>query len=401
MELLFVASLLIFVLTVLVKGLMIVLSSNASFKFNQNEFSQAGVVISFLDGTIKIDGKKYDVNDVKTIDSWSSFGCSSPRSITSYYAYIETKNLNNDSKHKKVFTRIDNVKKFIRRFLNNAPYKKHKKVFTSIDNVEKFIKRFNFSLKKVQEYPQGQTYDYISKGNYTFSNCYETVEKTDKTFGLDEAGEIEKNYEPSQAEIDLFLSNVNSNSNFQSEFIRFLKFLGYSTSNVLCNVKIGKNNLDYLVSVPNSDRKLAIIIQGIDNDAVQIKKRLEFCQQEMGYVVYLLMPSKEIQSKYLFALYHLDSNGNFQELDIESSKNIKTISLPSEDIEKNRYRPSQAEIDEIEEKDENYSVLNQFLLFIGILFFLTAFGFMLFRDIHFVLTLSLTGTIILFFLLKS
>ncbi|MDM8559011.1 hypothetical protein [Candidatus Parabeggiatoa sp. HSG14] len=232
MELLFAGSLLIFVLTVLVMGLMKGPSSNAFFTFNQNEFSQAGVVISFLDGTIKIDGKKYDVNDVKTIDSWSSFGCSSPRSVSTYYAYIETKNLNNDSKHKKVFT--------------------------SIDNVEKFIKKFNFSLEKVKEYPQGQTYDYISKENYTFSNCYETVEKTDKTLGLDETGEIEKN----------------------------------------------------------------------------------------------------------------------------------------------RYRPSQAEIDEIEEKDENYSGLDQFLLFIVFLFFFTAVGFMLFRDIYFILTLSLPGAIILSFLLK-
>ncbi len=31
---------------------------------------------------------------------------------------------------------------------------------------------------------------------------------------------------------------VNSNSDFRAEFIRFLKFLDYPTSNILCNVKI-------------------------------------------------------------------------------------------------------------------------------------------------------------------
>lgn len=116
----------------------------------------------------------------------------------------------------------------------------------------------------------------------------------------------------------------------------------------------------------------------------------------MGELVYLLVPNKEIQSKYPFALDYLDNNGNFKELNIESSKNIKTISSSSEHIEKIN-KPSQTEINEIEKKDKNYSGSNQFLLFIGILFFFLAFGFMFFRDIEFILTFSLSGTIILFF----
>ncbi|MDM8566843.1 hypothetical protein QUF74_14465 [Candidatus Halobeggiatoa sp. HSG11] len=413
-------------------------SRNAKFEFNQNEFSQAGVVISFLDGSIKIGRKKYDVNDVKTIDSWSCLSGSDARSVTIYYANIETKNLNKDSykNHTNIFNSI--VKKFINIFnflnLNNASYKKHRKVFNDRDDVERFVKRFNFSLNKIKEYPQGQIYEptYIYKRNDDFSNCYEGVEQVKKIDKPVESDEIEN--ESSQAETDLSLSNVNSNSDFQAGFISFLKFLGYPASNISCNVKIGEAHLDYLVSVPNSDKKLAIIsIQEIGNDAVQIKEKLESGQQEIGYLIYLLRPSKETQSKYQFALEYLDSNGNFAELDIEelniqSAKNIKTI--PSEYIENNEihaepnsendcltskrsdkpleldeaseieknYRPSLAEIEEIEKKDENNSGLIEPLLLVVGLLSVFGVGYMFFGN-WFVIALSLF-LMLIFLLIK-
>ncbi len=238
-------------------------SRNEKFKFNQNEFSQAGVVISFLDGSIKIGRKKYDINDVKTIDLWSCLSGSDARSVTIYYANIETKNLNKDSykNHRNIFNSI--VKKFINIFnflnLNNAPYKKHRKVFNNRDDVERFVKRFNFSLNKIKEYPQGKTYEsiYTYKRNDDFLNCYEGVEAIKKIDKPVEVDELEN--ESSQAEPDLSLFKVNSDSDFQAKFNSFLNFLGYPASNILCNVKIGEAHLNYLVSVPNSDKKLAII----------------------------------------------------------------------------------------------------------------------------------------------
>ncbi|MDM8568684.1 hypothetical protein QUF50_04060 [Thiotrichales bacterium HSG1] len=444
--------LLIFVMIMMFVSSLSSASRNAKFEFNQNEFSQAGVVISFLDGSIKIGRKKYDINDVKTIDSWSCLSGSDARSITIYYANIETKNLNKDSykSHRNIFNSI--VKKFINIFnflnLNNAPYKKHRKVFNNRDDVERFVKRFNFSLNKIKEYPQGQTYEsiYTYKRNDDFSNCYEGVEPVKKIDKPVESDKVEN--ESSQAETDLSLSNVNSYSDFRAKFISFLKFLGYPESNILCNAKIGEAHLNYLVSVPNSNKKLAIIsIQEIGNDAVQIKEKLESYQQEIGYLVYLLRPSKETQSKYQFALEYLDNNGNFAELDIEelniqSAKNIKTI--PSKHIENNEihaepnsendyliskrsddssnvneeivekidkslepdraseieknYRPSLAEIDEIEKKDENNSDLIEPLLFAVGLLFVLGVGHMFFGN-GFVIALSLF-LMLIFLLIK-
>ncbi len=188
-------------------------------------------------------------------------------------------------------------------------------------------------------------------------------------------------------------------------------------------------------------------IQEIGDDAVQIKEKLESCQQEIGYLVYLLRPSNETQSKYPFVLEYLDNNGNFKELDIEelnikSSKNIKTIppkhienheihakpnsendyliSKRNDDfsnineeivektdkpleldetskIEKN-YRPSLAEIDEIEKKDENNSDLIESLLFVVGLLFVLGAGYMFF-GYGFVIALSLFF-IVIFLLIK-
>jgi len=106
---------------------------------------------------------------------------------------------------------------------------------------------------------------------------------------------------------------------FRAEFIRFLKYHGYSESGIFCEVKIGKTHVDYLITVQNSNERVAIMTaQGVNDNPAQIRKQLEFCRQkmdELDYQVYLLTPPTEVKSKYPFSLYYFDNK--FQEINFE------------------------------------------------------------------------------------
>jgi len=108
---------------------------------------------------------------------------------------------------------------------------------------------------------------------------------------------------------------MNNKPDFRTEFIRFFKSRGYPASGIFYNAKIGNTHVEYLITVPNSTEKLAIMTaQGIDDNPTQIRKPFEYCLQEMGnpdYSLCLLTPSDEVNSQYSFSLYHLDKNGLF------------------------------------------------------------------------------------------
>jgi len=53
---------------------------------------------------------------------------------------------------------------------------------------------------------------------------------------------------------------MNNKPDFQTEFIRFLKSRGYPNSGIFCNAKIGETHVDYLITVPNPNDNLAIIV---------------------------------------------------------------------------------------------------------------------------------------------
>jgi hypothetical protein len=108
---------------------------------------------------------------------------------------------------------------------------------------------------------------------------------------------------------------MNNETDFRAEFIRFLKYHGYPENGIFCDVTIGKTHVDYLITVQNSNERVAIMtVQGVNDNPAQIRKQLEFCRQkmdELDYQVYLLTPTTKVQSKYPFALHYLDIE-NFQ-----------------------------------------------------------------------------------------
>ena len=133
-----------------------------------------------------------------------------------------------------------------------------------------------------------------------------------------------------------FLKNMNNKPDFQTEFIRFLKSRGYSTSGIFCNAKIGETHVDYLITLPNPNDNLVIIIaQRLNDNSEQLKQQIEMCRQEMGepnYPVCLLTPNEKAQSKSPFSLYHLNNKGDFQEINFELLPTFQA--LLSEEIAK-------------------------------------------------------------------
>ncbi|GEM_PF-1636434 len=130
---------------------------------------------------------------------------------------------------------------------------------------------------------------------------------------------------------------MNNKPDFQTEFIRFLKSRGYPNSGIFCNAKIGETHVDYLITVPNPNDNLAIIVaQRLNDNSAEIRQQIEMCRQEMGapnYQVCLLTPNEEAQSKHPFSLYHLDNKGDFQEINFELLPTFQALSLNSQTLE--------------------------------------------------------------------
>ncbi len=81
---------------------------------------------------------------------------------------------------------------------------------------------------------------------------------------------------------------MNNETNFRAEFIRFLKSRDYPADHIFCNAKFGETYVDYLITLPNPNEKLAIITAQSLYGKPQIKRQVESCRQEMGEFNYLI-----------------------------------------------------------------------------------------------------------------
>ncbi|MDM8558943.1 hypothetical protein [Candidatus Parabeggiatoa sp. HSG14] len=126
---------------------------------------------------------------------------------------------------------------------------------------------------------------------------------------------------------------MNNKPDFRTEFIRFLKSRDFPTSAIFGNVKIGDTHVDYLITTPNSNEKLAIITaQRLNDNSTQIRRQIERCRQEIGesdYPICILTPTTETHSKYLFSLYHIDKKGKFQKINFELLPTFQALSSNS------------------------------------------------------------------------
>ncbi len=131
--------------------------------------------------------------------------------------------------------------------------------------------------------------------------------------------------------------NPEKTADFRTEFISFLKSRGYPASGIFRNAKIGEINVDYLITLPNSNEKLVIItVQRSDNYFAQLRKQFEMCRQEMGipnYPICILTPTTKAQSKYPFAVYYLDNIENFQKINFELLPIFQELSLNNPALE--------------------------------------------------------------------
>jgi len=132
----------------------------------------------------------------------------------------------------------------------------------------------------------------------------------------------ENPYRPPKMMLKVNRVNKEHQPDFRAELIRFLKSHGYPAGGIFCNAKIGETHVDYLITVPNSNEKLAIInAQRLDDNPAQLKRQLEMCRQKMGepdYPVSILTANDEANRQYPFALYYLEDNGIFKEVSLES-----------------------------------------------------------------------------------
>jgi len=126
--------------------------------------------------------------------------------------------------------------------------------------------------------------------------------------------------------------NPENKPDFRAEFVSFLKSRGYPTSDIFCNAKIGEINVDYLITLPNSNENLAIITpQRLDDNLAQLRRQVEMCRQAMWEANYssvcILTPTTKAQSKYPFALYYIDNFENFQKINFELLPTFQELSL--------------------------------------------------------------------------
>ena len=132
----------------------------------------------------------------------------------------------------------------------------------------------------------------------------------------------ENPYRPPKMMLKVNRVNKEHQPDFRAELIRFLKSHGYPAGGIFCNAKIGETHVDYLITVPNTNEKLAIITaQRLDDNPAQLKRQLEMCRQKMGepdYPVSILTANDEANRQYPFALYYLEDNGIFKEVSLES-----------------------------------------------------------------------------------
>ncbi|HEC85084.1 MAG TPA: hypothetical protein ENI48_07605 [Thioploca sp.] len=149
----------------------------------------------------------------------------------------------------------------------------------------------------------------------------------------------ENPYRPPKMMLKVNRVNKEHQPDFRAELIRFLKSHGYPAGGIFCNAKIGETHVDYLITVPNTNEKLAIITAQrlddnpvqlrrqimtatrLDDNPAQLKRQLEMCRQKMGepdYPVCILTASDEANRQYPFALYQLDNNRIFKEVSLES-----------------------------------------------------------------------------------
>ncbi|RKZ70834.1 MAG: hypothetical protein DRR19_33070 [Candidatus Parabeggiatoa sp. nov. 1] len=129
------------------------------------------------------------------------------------------------------------------------------------------------------------------------------------------------------------MMNKEHQLDFRTEFLRFLKSRGYPTHGIFCNAKIGDIYVDYLITLPNSNDKLAIItVQRLDDNSEQLRQQIEMCRQEMGepdYPLCLLTPNNEANSQYPFSLFHIDNQRELQKINFELLPTFQALSSNS------------------------------------------------------------------------